>query len=408
MSPLIALSGLDREDETLHTASGRGGRPVADMEPDLANGMDWMARNSAQLRLSVRVATASLAAYVLCHLLNLAQAQWAVLTAIIVMQASVGASLKAMIDRFLGSLGGAVWGVGVSLSLHHTGFAPLGVALAVAIAPLALLAALKPAFRVAPVTATILLLSPTLQTLGPVASAIQRMLEIGVGSLIALAVSLLVLPARAHGALAQAAGQALGAMSDLTAVLPRGLAGQGDPGAVQAAHDRIRAAIGNAEAAADEVLRERSSYLTSAPDPAPLCRNLRRLRHDLAIVGRAIPQPLPGAAGEALSASTTALCLAISRFFREVADAFTGGQPPPPLAELDAAFAVQAAAMTEQRRIGATRALPDEALGRVFGLSFALEQLHRDLQDLVDRGGELVREAEPAAAAPTDQPLTEA
>jgi len=35
----------------------------------------------------------------------------AVLTADIVRQASVGASLKATLDRFIGTLGGAVWSV---------------------------------------------------------------------------------------------------------------------------------------------------------------------------------------------------------------------------------------------------------------------------------------------------------
>jgi uncharacterized membrane protein YccC len=358
--------------------------------------MDWIGRNSAQLRLAVRITTAAVVSYVACHLLGLMQSQWAVLTAVIVMQASVGGSLKAMLDRFMGSLGGAIWGVAVSLSLHHSGFAPLGVALAVGVGPLAVLAAIKPTYRVAPVTAIILLLSQNLNTLGPVDSAIQRMLEIGIGSIVALGVSLVVLPARAHRALAQATSQALGAMADLMTIMPTGLQGHNDPQAMLAAHDRIRTFIGKAETAAEEALRERSSYLTTAPDPVPICRTLRRLRHDLAILGRAMTEPLPEGTGAIILAPTVEAMAAIAAFFRVSAAAFAQAAAPPALSDLDGAFVAQAMAVTQMRRAGATHALPDDDLGRIFGLGFALEQLHLDLQDLVDRGAELARPAPPA------------
>ena len=71
----------------------------------------WITAHRPQLRLSLRILVASLVAFTLGHILGLAQAYWAVLTAVIVMQASVGGSLKATLDRFLGSLGGAAWGV---------------------------------------------------------------------------------------------------------------------------------------------------------------------------------------------------------------------------------------------------------------------------------------------------------
>ena len=74
------------------------------------------------------------------------------------------------------------------------------------------------------------------------------------------------------------------------------------------------------------------------------------------------------------------------------------GRPPSPLGGLDNAFADHAAALTALRRLGVTKTLSDDELGRVFGLGFALEQLHRDLQDLVDRGAELAGQgpADPA------------
>ena len=121
----------------------------------------WLGRHRAQFRLGLRITVASLATFALAHLFGLAQSSWAVLTALIVMQASVGGSLKATVDRFVGSLGGAVWGVAVSLAVPHANPVSLGVALAAGVAPLAVVAAIRPAYRVAPVTAIILLLGPS-------------------------------------------------------------------------------------------------------------------------------------------------------------------------------------------------------------------------------------------------------
>lgn len=115
----------------------------------------WLRRPQAELRLGLRSTVAGVITFALGHVLGLPQVYWAVLTAVIVMQASVGASLKATLDRLVGTLGGAVWGVAVSGAIPHAGIVSLGIALTVALAPLTLLAAFQPAYRVAPVTAII-------------------------------------------------------------------------------------------------------------------------------------------------------------------------------------------------------------------------------------------------------------
>jgi hypothetical protein len=50
-----------------------------------------------------------------------------------------------------------------------------------------------------------------------------------------------------------------------------------------------------------------------------------------------------------------------------------------------------AAAMAEVRRQGLTHDLSGEAVGRIFGLVFALEQLGHDLEGLADRVRELAQ-----------------
>ena len=50
----------------------------------------WLAQHRPELRLSVQMTVAGLAAYAVGHLLGLSQIYWAVLTSVIVTQASIG------------------------------------------------------------------------------------------------------------------------------------------------------------------------------------------------------------------------------------------------------------------------------------------------------------------------------
>jgi uncharacterized membrane protein YccC len=350
--------------------------------------MTWFRSHRAQFRLGLRITVAGLVAYVLCPLLGLPQTYPAVLTAVIVMQASVGASLKAVMDRFVGSLGGALWAVGVLLALQHFNRFSTGVVLVAALVPLAMLAAFKSEYRTAPTTAIILLLTPG-SVAGPFASAIQRMLGIGLGSVVALVVSLLILPASAQGAFAEAAGLALSRMSELASILLKGLSDHGDPETIQKLHDDLRQAIGQAETVADEVLRERATYLASGSDPLPMCRALRRLRNDLAMIGRTTAEPFPDSIRATLSEGTAAAGSAIAAFLKDSSDAIMRQQAAPSLERCEKEIARFASTLTELRRIGLLRELPDETVGRVFGLAFSIEQLHQNLKDLIDRINDL-------------------
>ena len=129
---------------------------------------DWAGANAAALRLCFRMTVAGLLAYVLAELFALPQGYWAVFSAIIVMQASVGGSVKATIDRVIGTIGGAVAGGAVGYIVPHQSVFSLGVALVIALVPLTLVAALWPNYRIAPLTAVIVLLTPGAQQLGPV------------------------------------------------------------------------------------------------------------------------------------------------------------------------------------------------------------------------------------------------
>ena len=94
-------------------------------------------RRRAQLALSIRVTIAALAALALAQLLHLPLPLWAVLTAVIVTQMSVGRSLKATIDYLVGTLGGAIYGGAIGVFIPHSSEIALLAVLALAVAPLA-------------------------------------------------------------------------------------------------------------------------------------------------------------------------------------------------------------------------------------------------------------------------------
>jgi uncharacterized membrane protein YccC len=349
----------------------------------------WVGRHRPRLLLSLRIVLASVLTFAIAHLLDLAKGYWAVLTAVIVIQSSVGGSIKATTDRLLGSLGGAVWGVCVCLAIPHAGVLSLGLALAAAVTPLAVATAFNPAWRVAPVTAIILLLTPTSQAHGPVYAAIQRMLEVGLGSIVAVLVAAVLAPGGSRQAVRSAAATALEAMAELLILLMNGLAQGADQAAVEALHAKIRAEIAKAEVAADETRRERIISLIAGSDPTPLCRTLRRLRHDLATIGRSTRNPLPSPIRERLTEPAAATADAMARFLRQSAAAIERASPPPSTAPEREALAGFAAAVAELRASGLARALSDEDVARLFGLAFGLEQLGQNLDDLTARVAEL-------------------
>jgi uncharacterized membrane protein YccC len=362
------------------------------------NLLDWLRNHDPEFRLAFRVTIAAAIAFLLARLLQLPQGFWAVITAVIVIQGSVGGSLKAALDRFVGTLAGAVTGAAVAIALPHASTATLCLAIMVAVAPLALLAALKPGFRVAPVTALIMLLPASGLAVDPWIAAFDRVLEIAIGDIVGVAVALLVLPARAHANVTKGASRIASLNADLLRVLLDGsLSGEGRTGA-PAIHARIRAALKELEAAADEAGRERRSHLTEEPDPEPLLRSLYRLRHDLVMIGRAASIALPPALMERMAEPLASVRDAAETRLRELAVALVEGREPQPSERLDAATKAYASAIEALRSDGLLRAQPGAVIGRFWTLPFAFEQLHQDLNEIARLASNWAgrNEAEPA------------
>lgn len=341
----------------------------------------WITDHKAEEYHALRVGAAAVISLFVVHALHLTQGYWTILTAVLVVQSSVGGSVKFAIDRMIGTIGGAVYGAIVAAFMPHDHGVAQYLSLLLGVMPPAVLAAMNPSFRIAPVTVVIVLFSTTSQHMNVFEYAVERVLEIGLGSILGLAVSLLVLPARAHNLIMGQAASILG----LYAGLLHDLTESGERTSRGEQMDKIRSALTKLETVADEAKRERKSYMTGEPDPDPLLRNLRRLRHDLVMFNRAMTQPLPPPADERLALYLRNLSDAAQQSMRDAIGALSTRTSMKPIQSYEAALTAYNEEVSAMRQAHLLRGIPVEGVSRLFTLGFVLDQLRQNLGDLVER-----------------------
>jgi len=339
-------------------------------------------RRRAQLVLTLRITVSALLALALALALGMPLPLWVVMTALILTQASVGRSLRAAIDYMIGTLGGAIYGGAIAVLIPHDSEIALLAVLALAVAPLALIAALNPRMNVAPITAVIVLLLPAITHHSPLDSAINRVLEVALGAFTGLVVSLIVFPSSAHRQAIEAAVRTLNLMASAFSQLISDLTHGRDVETLHEIQDGIGTALVRLDAVAAEAGHERSARLASEPETGPLLRTLLRLRHDLVIMGRAVALPLPDVLASRLAAPLSQVSKAYTAYMRGCARALSARENPPPLDDVRLALEMYAVELSKVRSEGLTRALSAETIEHFFALGFALDEIHQNFRDL--------------------------
>jgi uncharacterized membrane protein YccC len=336
----------------------------------------------AQLALAFRVTVGAAGAYAIAAALHLRLPLWAVLTSLIVTQMSVGRSLKATRDYMFGTVGGAIYGGAIAVLIPHSGEFGLLGCLVLAVAPLAFIAAINPSLNAATVTAVIVLLVPTFSHVDPLASAVDRVMEVTVGALMGLLVSFFVLPSRAHNQIRISAARTLeliaAAFRELLAGLTHGL----DNDALHQIQDGIGKALVELNALGAEAERERAALLSRGPDTGPLLRTTLRLRHDVVMIGRGCVAPLPADLQARLAKPLADVSDSFVAYLRSSAAALRTRATAPVAAPVDAALYRYAAEVAAVRSEGLTRGLPGDVVEHFFALGFVLEQMRQNLKDL--------------------------
>jgi uncharacterized membrane protein YccC len=360
--------------------------------PSPAEIISGLLAREVEARHTVRVTIAVLTAYLVYTAFALPQGYWAVFTTLIIMQASIGGTVGAAIDRMYGTVLGAAVG-GVCAWLRPQTPIGLGVALAIASAVTAYIAMLRPNMKVAPVTAAIMLLS-SVGKLGPLHAAAFRVVEIGLGSLIGVGVTLLVFPARSRTVVATRTANVLDLIGELLGHYADWLAkAEVEPAAdLHPLHDRIRNGIVAVEAAVADTERERATRLGYHHLSPATPRTLWRVRSEAVTMGRALREPWPPAvrlqlsdAGRRMLQAETVMlnaCVAALKTQEVV-------ERPDALAEAHDLFQDAIASLRRER---VTRELTFDTVGAVFSFAFALESLYAHLGDLADRIDESVLE----------------
>jgi uncharacterized membrane protein YccC len=341
-----------------------------------------MADRSAQLRLALRMTVASVLSLLLSQLMHLPMPLWAMLTAVLLTQMSFGRSLKAAVDYMLGTLFGAVYGAAVVGLIPHESELALAGVLVLIVGPLALLGAINPRFTTSTFTGVMVLMLPVMMHTSPVESAFFRAIEVAVGGAVAVAVSFVVLPTRAHALAVAAASQMLDLAAQSVAPLFAGFSETRDAAEMSKIHDDLGQALLRLNTVAAEARLEQIGFHETPHETGPLRRTLLRLRHDFVMIGRAAAVPLPDIIQKRLGLPLKRVADTAADYLRRSGEALRAGQGPAPLAEAEAALDSCAEAFAVIRHEGLTRELPADTAERIFALGFALEQIRHNFHDL--------------------------
>lgn len=331
---------------------------------------------------ATRLTAAAVLALVLAQVMQVRLPLWVVLTAIVVTQTSVGRSLKVTLDYFAGTLFGVVWGGAVAILMAPSGEASLILALVLGLAPLAFATTWMVRYSAAPITAAIVILVPQIVHVTPIESALERLIEVALGGLAGLIVSLVVLPSSAFGLVREQAGQVIESIATAAELLFNGLKrGLGTEEARQL-QSGIAPLLNQLSEVANEAERERLIRFGGDPSIGPLVRSTMRLRHDLVIIGRASSVPLPEPLLEALEPSITAVGVSITEHLHACASSLRYRRPAPSLEEVVQSAMNYSKCVDAARQRYLFRDLSASAVEHVFAIGFAVEQIRRDLQDL--------------------------
>ena len=339
----------------------------------------------------LRTAVAAGVALFVAQVFNLQHGYWAVITAVVIMQGNIGASVKAATDRLIGTLAGAALGFAVAALTPATSPAEIPE-LMIATGLLAMVASRYPSFRVAPVTAAIILITDP-GHVEPWIAALYRVAEISLGCFIGIAVALLIAPSRAEARLESEVSAILDRLADL---LEDDMQAGDGARRVAVAEEDIYAAYERIEKLAKEAEAEHATRLArSNLDINELRRHLINLRGVVFLLRRASTQFLAKPLTPDLAASAAEALESVRATLRALGKSIADGDPVPADSDLDdalARFTETASSSARQQIVAATPAAGDtqsppidhEALTFLANFSFALEEVRHSITQLAE------------------------
>jgi hypothetical protein len=330
---------------------------------------------------ALRVMIACTITYAVSQLLHLQQGYWAVFTVLIVMQASVGATAGAAVDRLVATVAGAVLG-GIAVFITPQEPLAIGIAL-ICVVGLASFAAVRvPRLRNAGLTAAIVMLTHSAAV--PVEIfVIDRIAEITLGGVVGVLASLFILPTRSRTVVLDRFASALSTVAQILRTLASAVE-KGEAVSATQANIALRQSLMATEALFTDAQRERAFWLTRQGISEAIPRSLWRIRNDMTYVSHIVETPFPPAIGEVIGPQAAGVLEAQARFAEACGQALrTGGDIDSAiLSASDEAFE---AAFSNLQNSEAAQSMGFNETGRLFGLDFTLRRMRQNFLDLADR-----------------------
>lgn len=333
----------------------------------------------ASVRHGIKTGLAALLSYLVTEWLHLDFGYWAPITAVIVMQTSVAESIEMSLYRTVGTMMGALMGVVAILALPDT-FEGNGAGLFITTGLCAFLTRWDARYRMAAITVTIVILASVGQP-DRMHFGLFRVLEILVGVVCAVLVSLTLWPLRAGEALRADLSRQLQAAAERVGVLVEAFLAEqqalpedmfdGVAGTLKSNHDRLRKARRH-ESFLHRDDHEHLEALVMAADHA--VSHLQAMLHSL-----------NGCRGEGytiiMAKELRDLAAAASEGLRWLAAPDAATPPPALRSVIDAAEA----RLTALREDGATRRFYLGKLMQFYAFYHALRRLAEDVEAIVER-----------------------
>lgn len=316
-------------------------------------------RRASEVRAALQMAVGATVSLYLATFLQLPHPYWSVISTIVVIQASIGGGVLTVArDRALGTVTGAFVGAAVAF-VRPAGMEGLAGAIAVSTAALAFLGAGRPWLKIAPVTAAIVIAGGS-GVDGPASLALDRVMEILVGSGVGVVSILALFPRHARQHFRLQARDAAGEAAALLALVLKG--DDQDIVEIRKRHADLKRRLDKLDTAAKNVIDLPGPQRETA-DRAALARAFWRVRSDIVILGRGFQAD--GATGR-LGPWSKDANRAVERL-----EALSVGKASDPMGPLDATLALSVAVEGDDMALGAA------AIG--------LAHMHRDLDDLAER-----------------------
>ncbi|NDV89279.1 hypothetical protein GTW51_21695 [Aurantimonas aggregata] len=325
---------------------------------------------SDPVRLAVQATLAAMGSFYAIRALGMDQASWCVISALFTVHVNVGSTLSSAASRIAGAIAGLAIGV-ACVWLIGTGGTDKALGLALGVAVMSLLSALRPELSYGLVTVAIVLLSEGSDVLD---TAVTKAIAIALGTGIGTLVAVVVLPQHAHRSAERHLGQAVTLCRDLLRGSIQSFMGEAEVD-LRRVHSRMLAELqaANAKVSWSEsgrLLRRRSGH----PLAGALLSAVRGLWTSVNLFERLDVKGMPDGSRALVGKPLDALDKALGDYFSRLGEAVAQrGRAPDSRSVHEHADAVMNA-LREVRRQGATQQLRVHDAEQVFALSLAIEQ----------------------------------